>query len=96
MNQGWILDGFPMTLNQARLLEEALTGHSRLFQQETDKSPASALAVDPTTSKEVTLYPSAFDFVLMLNISDNCALTRMNQVMDKLGNFSHLFFISFF
>ncbi|XP_004605607.1 sperm flagellar protein 2 [Sorex araneus] len=82
MNQGWILDGFPMTLNQAKLLEEALTGYSRSLQeQETERSQTSVLAVDPASSKEVIPQPSAFDFVLLLNVSDSCSLSRMNQNM---------------
>ena len=72
MYKGWILDGFPMTLNQAKLLEEALTGYNRnLIELEGKKSRTSTLAVDPTASKEVPLPPSAFDFVMLLDISDN-------------------------
>uniref|UniRef100_A0A452GAE1 Sperm flagellar 2 n=1 Tax=Capra hircus TaxID=9925 RepID=A0A452GAE1_CAPHI len=82
MYKGWILDGFPMTLNQAKLLEEALTGYNRnLIELEGKKSQASTLAVDPTASKEVPLPPSAFDFVMLLDISDNSSLNRMNDIM---------------
>uniref|UniRef100_A0A8C6DYS5 Sperm flagellar 2 n=2 Tax=Moschus TaxID=68410 RepID=A0A8C6DYS5_MOSMO len=80
--KGWILDGFPMTLNQAKLLEEALTGYNRnLIELEGKKSQTSTLAVDPTASKEVPLPPSAFDFVMLLDISDNSSLNRMNDIM---------------
>nr|BDX35568.1 sperm flagella 2 protein [Bos taurus] len=82
MYKGWILDGFPMTLNQAKLLEEALTGYNRnLIELEGKKSHTSTLAVDPTASKEVPLPPSAFDFVMLLDISDNSSLNRMNDIM---------------
>uniref|UniRef100_A0A8B9XWD4 Sperm flagellar 2 n=1 Tax=Bos mutus grunniens TaxID=30521 RepID=A0A8B9XWD4_BOSMU len=82
MYKGWILDGFPMTLNQAKLLEEALTGYNRnLIELEGKKSRTSTLAVDPTASKEVPLPPSAFDFVMLLDISDNSSLNRMNDIM---------------
>ncbi|XP_052515061.1 sperm flagellar protein 2 [Budorcas taxicolor] len=82
MYKGWILDGFPMTLNQAKLLEEALTGYNRnLIELEGKKSQTSTLAVDPTASKEVPLPPSAFDFVMLLDISDNSSLNRMNDIM---------------
>ncbi|XP_040118250.1 sperm flagellar protein 2 isoform X1 [Oryx dammah] len=82
MYKGWILDGFPMTLNQAKLLEEALTGYNRnLIELEGKKSQISTLAVDPTASKEVPLPPSAFDFVMLLDISDNSSLNRMNDIM---------------
>lgn len=81
-DQGWILDGFPMTLNQAKLLEEALTGCNRdLIELEGKKTPIPTLAVDTTTSKEVPLPPSAFDFVMLLDISDNSSLNRMNDIM---------------
>ncbi|XP_042089813.1 sperm flagellar protein 2 isoform X2 [Ovis aries] len=84
MYKGWILDGFPMTLNQAKLLEEALTGYNRnLIELEGKKSQTSTLAVDPTASKEVPLPPSAFDFVMLLDISDNSSLNRMNDIMAK-------------
>nr|XP_036858561.1 sperm flagellar protein 2 [Manis javanica] len=80
--QGWILDGFPMTLNQAKLLEEALTGCNRdLIELEGKKTPIPTLVVDTTTSKEVPLPPSAFDFVMLLDISDNSSLNRMNDIM---------------
>ncbi|XP_057565120.1 sperm flagellar protein 2 [Hippopotamus amphibius kiboko] len=80
--KGWVLDGFPMTLNQAMLLEEALTGCNRnLIELEGKKSQISTLAIDPTASREVPLPPSAFDFVMLLDISDNSSLNRMNDVM---------------
>ncbi|XP_026948480.1 sperm flagellar protein 2-like [Sagmatias obliquidens] len=80
--KGWILDGFPMTLNQAKLLEEALTGCNRnLIELEGNKSQMSTLAVDPTASREVRLPPSALDFVMLLDISDNSSLNRMNDIM---------------
>ncbi|XP_036703493.1 sperm flagellar protein 2 [Balaenoptera musculus] len=82
IHKGWVLDGFPMTLNQAKLLEEALTGCTRnLIELEGKKSQISTLAVDPTTSREVPLPPSAFDFVMLLDISDNSSLNRMNDIM---------------
>ncbi|KAB0369644.1 hypothetical protein FD755_018637 [Muntiacus reevesi] len=82
IHKGWILDGFPMTLNQAELLEEALTGYNRsLIELQGKKSQTSTLAIDPTASKEVPRPPSAFDFVMLLDISDNSSLNRMNDIM---------------
>ncbi|XP_023567802.1 sperm flagellar protein 2 isoform X2 [Octodon degus] len=87
-DQGWILDGFPMTLNQAQLLEEALTGRNRnLIEMEAKKTQASTLAVDPTATKEIPPPSSALDFVLLLDISDTCLLNRMNNIMGE--EFSH-------
>lgn len=98
MDQGWVLDGFPMTLNQAKLLEEALTGCSReVLELEEKKTQISTLAIDPTASKEVPSPPSALDFVMLLDISDNSSLDRMNDTMSKLDTFSFLsiFFLIF-
>nr|XP_012591871.1 sperm flagellar protein 2 isoform X4 [Microcebus murinus] len=82
VNQGWVLDGFPMTLNQAQLLDEALTGCNRnLVEMERKKAQISTLVVDPTTSKEVPLPTPAFDFVILLDISDIFLLSRMNYVI---------------
>ncbi|XP_035147579.3 sperm flagellar protein 2 isoform X7 [Callithrix jacchus] len=82
VNQDWILDGFPMTLNQAQLLEEALTGCNRnLIEVERKKTQKSTLAMDPVTSKEVPLPSSAFDFVILLDISDNSSVSRMNDII---------------
>ncbi|XP_037655028.1 sperm flagellar protein 2 isoform X4 [Choloepus didactylus] len=82
VDQGWILDGFPMTLNQAKLLEEALTGYNKdQVELEAKRTQISTLAVDPTTSKEIPTPPSAFDFVMLLDISDASALNRINDIM---------------
>ncbi|KAM7149843.1 sperm flagellar protein 2 isoform 2-T2 [Molossus nigricans] len=82
VDQGWVLDGFPMTLNQAWLLEEALTGRSRnLAELEREKAQKFTLAVDPATAKEVPPPPATFDFVLLLDISNNSSLGRMNDIM---------------
>ncbi|XP_013370455.1 PREDICTED: sperm flagellar protein 2 isoform X2 [Chinchilla lanigera] len=87
-NQGWILDGFPMTLNQAQLLEEALTGCNRnLIETEAKKTQVSTLAVDPTATKEVPLPSSAFDFVILLDMADTFLLSRMNDIIGD--EFSH-------
>lgn len=88
MNQHWILDGFPMTLNQAQLLEEALTGYNRnLTELERKKAQKSTLAIDPATSKEVPLPSPAFDFVVLLDVSDTSSMSRMKDIIGKLDTF---------
>ncbi|XP_049718155.1 sperm flagellar protein 2 isoform X12 [Elephas maximus indicus] len=82
VDQGWILDGFPMTLNQAKLLEEALTGcNKEQIELEAKRTQISTLVVDPTVSKEVPVPPSALDFALLLDISDSSTLSRINDIM---------------
>ncbi|NP_001401937.1 sperm flagellar protein 2 isoform 1 [Rattus norvegicus] len=84
VNQSWVLDGFPMTVNQAKLLEEALTGYKRKsLQLKKKKAQMPTLALSPTTSKEVPLLPSAFDFAILLDISDNSSLARINDIIAK-------------
>ncbi|XP_005872661.1 PREDICTED: sperm flagellar protein 2 [Myotis brandtii] len=84
VDQGWVLDGFPMTLNQAELLEQALTGCTRnLMELEEKKARMFTLAVDPITAKDVPFSPGVFDFVILLDISDNSSLDRMNDIMAK-------------
>ncbi|XP_053454848.1 sperm flagellar protein 2 [Nycticebus coucang] len=81
-DQGWVLDGFPTTLNQVQLLEEALTGYNRtLIEMEAKKAQRSTLFADPP--KEVPLPPSAFDFVVLLDISDTSSLSRVNDIIAK-------------
>lgn len=85
-NQSWIIDGFPITLNQALLLEEALTGYKKKFMEaEKKKARMPTLALGPTPSKEATPLPSAFDFAILLDISDNLSLDRMNDIIGKLN-----------
>ncbi|KAM6224376.1 sperm flagellar protein 2 [Rhynchocyon petersi] len=82
MDQDWILDGFPMTLNQAKLLEEALTGCNKEQQElEAKRAHISTLAVDPRVSNEVPVPSPALDFAILLDISDTTALNRLNGIM---------------
>lgn len=72
------MDGFPMTVNQAKLLEKALTGRDPVEEQAVKSSLRKPiLVVDPATPKEPPVFPPALDFVLLLDISDSDVLNRV-------------------
>ncbi|KAI2537206.1 sperm flagellar 2, partial [Homo sapiens] len=43
----------------------------------------STLAIDPATSKEIPLPSPAFDFVILLDVSDTSSMSRMNDIIDQ-------------
>uniref|UniRef100_F7AB98 Sperm flagellar 2 n=1 Tax=Monodelphis domestica TaxID=13616 RepID=F7AB98_MONDO len=77
-DKGWILDGFPMTINQAKLLEEALTGfNTDQPEHEIKAHKKSTLVFDPSAPKDPPPPPPAFDFVMLLDITDTLVLNRV-------------------
>ncbi|XP_078007882.1 sperm flagellar protein 2-like [Phascolarctos cinereus] len=78
IEKGWILDGFPMTVTQAKLLEEALTGFNPDQQDHEGKSyKKSTLVYDPTAPKDPPPPPPALDFAMLLDITDTMVLNRV-------------------
>ncbi|NXD05421.1 SPEF2 protein, partial [Certhia familiaris] len=78
---GWIVEGFPMTINQAKLFEKSYTG----FDVEA-KDPISeklSLAIDPRGPNEPTPTSPAFDVSILLDISDSLVLERAANVKYK-------------
>ncbi|XP_059830043.1 sperm flagellar protein 2-like [Hypanus sabinus] len=76
---GWILDGFPATVTQAKLLEKLLTGVDSDYTVPKTKRSRTKLAVDPKASKEPPPPWPALDIAILLEVSDNTVLTRHSQ-----------------
>ncbi|TRY71440.1 hypothetical protein DNTS_011674 [Danionella cerebrum] len=71
-DSGWILDGFPMDVSQAQMLEDALNGTGA---DESHKKTIIALSTD--TTPKVPAPPSpVLDVVLLLDVSDEQILER--------------------
>ncbi|XP_043925933.1 sperm flagellar protein 2 [Protopterus annectens] len=74
---GWIIDGFPVTLNQAKELEKALTGFDPEKHILTSRQlKYSSLVTDPRAPKDPPPPPPALDVVILLDISDTAVLKR--------------------
>ncbi|XP_055017922.1 sperm flagellar protein 2 [Boleophthalmus pectinirostris] len=74
-NSGWILDGFPLNMDQARFLEKALGGNVEREDCAVIDSQMN-LAVDPDPPKTPPPRPPALDLALFLDVSDDCAVSR--------------------
>ncbi|XP_042344383.1 sperm flagellar protein 2 [Plectropomus leopardus] len=85
---GWILDGFPVDITQAHLLEKALGG----FVDVGDGAESSRmnLAADPHPSKPPTPPPPVLDLALLLDIPDEYVVKRpFSQMDDAAATTSH-------
>nr|CAB3266528.1 sperm flagellar protein 2-like [Phallusia mammillata] len=76
---GWVLDGFPVTSQQAVLLEKALTGNDVSVDVGVLKkknSKKSSLVQDPKPAKSQPPAPGGLDVIIALDISDELVLKR--------------------
>ncbi|KAL0194096.1 hypothetical protein M9458_012392, partial [Cirrhinus mrigala] len=70
---GWILDGFPVDISQAQMLEKALYGTEP---DQAETKTQSNLATGKNTPKDPPPPPPALDLVVLLDISDEQVLER--------------------
>ncbi|XP_028417674.1 sperm flagellar protein 2-like [Dendronephthya gigantea] len=77
---GWILDGFPSTISQAKILEKSLTGYDATKDVKTKetkgKGKKSRIAPDPNPAVESPPPKSGIDIVVLFDVSDDVVLTR--------------------
>ncbi|KAE8636517.1 hypothetical protein XENTR_v10003025 [Xenopus tropicalis] len=84
-NTGWIMEGFPMTETQATLFEKALTGsHTDLNGIKGNNNKFASLVTDPAAPKDLPVAPSALDFAVLIEISDNEVLQRMSTIISEI------------
>ncbi|XP_009893017.1 PREDICTED: sperm flagellar protein 2, partial [Charadrius vociferus] len=80
--KGWIVDGFPMTINQAKLFEKAYTGIDP--QAKDENSGKLSLVTDARAPNKPPVISPAFDVSVLLDISDTVVLKRLaNLKLDK-------------
>ncbi|XP_059500967.1 sperm flagellar protein 2 isoform X2 [Stegostoma tigrinum] len=79
MDCGWILDGFPVTVHQAKLLEKWLTGVDPDKAEKKTKKSNTSLAFDPRAPKDPPPPQPALDIAILLDVSDNTILARHSE-----------------
>uniref|UniRef100_A0A8C9MXB0 Sperm flagellar 2 n=1 Tax=Serinus canaria TaxID=9135 RepID=A0A8C9MXB0_SERCA len=76
--KGWIVEGFPMTINQAKLFEKSYTGID--VEAKDPISEKLSLAIDPRAPNQPPPTSPAFDVSILLDISDSLVLKRAANV----------------
>jgi hypothetical protein len=74
--KGWIIDGFPLTYNQAKVLEKALSGYDDDKPFPVRPKKESILAPNPKPDAPAPKHTSAIDIVLNLDVSNENVLKR--------------------
>ncbi|XP_069737279.1 sperm flagellar protein 2 [Phaenicophaeus curvirostris] len=86
--KGWIVDGFPMTINQAKLFEKAYTGIDP--EAKDGNSGKLTLVTDPRVPKEPPVTLPAFDVSVLLDISDTMVLKRLADLKSDKSESSQI------
>ncbi|XP_032941223.1 sperm flagellar protein 2 isoform X3 [Catharus ustulatus] len=76
--KGWIVDGFPVTINQAKLFQKSYTGID--VEAKDPISEKLSLAIDPRAPDKPPPTSPAFDVSILLDISDSLVLKRAADV----------------
>ncbi|NXP09274.1 SPEF2 protein, partial [Thinocorus orbignyianus] len=79
--KGWILDGFPMTIDQAKLFEKTYRGVDP--EEEDANAGKLSLVTDPRAPNKHSVTSPAFDVSVLLDISDTVALKRVANLKYK-------------
>ncbi|NWX34313.1 SPEF2 protein, partial [Notiomystis cincta] len=79
--KGWIVEGFPTTINQAKLFQKSYTGID--VEAKDPISEKLSLAIDPRVPNEPPPISPAFDVSILLDISDSVVLKRAANVTCK-------------
>ncbi|XP_060739430.1 sperm flagellar protein 2 [Tachysurus vachellii] len=88
--QGWVLDGFPVALSQAHLLEKALGGADmdQVHTEAQDKSHE--LAVDRNAPQAPPPTSPVLNLALLLEVSDEQVLERYQHIKELEINPEHI------
>ncbi|NXY07359.1 SPEF2 protein, partial [Pteruthius melanotis] len=79
--KGWIVEGFPMTINQAKLFEKSYTGID--IEAKDPISEKMSLVIDPRVPNKPPPTSPAFDVSILLDLSDSVVLKRAANVKYK-------------
>lgn len=75
-DKGFIIDGFPNTYEQTKLLEKALTGYDEDNPVQVRPKRESKLAPNPKPEPNQPKHKSSIDLIIYLNIDNETALKR--------------------
>lgn len=75
-DKGWIIDGFPHTLVQTKLLEKALTGYDDDHPVAVKPKREPILAPNPKPEEKAADHKSAIDLIVHLDINNESVLKR--------------------